>query len=88
MYAETDVGAELVGERSERESRSVICFLTWRNVLRRCGAVSTRMASTMVDAVDLVDIMDDRFRSMLIEDSELDGGGRVGNRSETTLRDG
>jgi len=47
------------------------------------------MASTIVEAVDLVDIMDDRFKSMLIEDSERDGGGRViGNRSETTLRDG
>ncbi len=39
-----EVGAELVGERSEPESRSVICFFTCRSVFWRRGGVSTRIA--------------------------------------------
>jgi hypothetical protein len=41
-----------------------------------------------VDAVDPVDMMDERLASMLPDDSEFEGAARAGKRSETTLREG
>jgi hypothetical protein len=83
-----EVGAEVAGEISDPESRKALCFLTCRSVLRRWGAVSTSIASTTVEAFDLVDMTEERLASMVLEDSELTAAGRVGKRSDTALREG
>ena len=73
-----DVDAELGGERSDPESRRVVCFFTWRSVFCRRGGVSTKMASTTVETVDLEDMPENRRTSGVAGESEEDGSGAAG----------